>query len=593
MSGNPYLRKYRKSLLLVLGLVLCVPLAANLSAQEPAVPMPVAAPSRPSSEEDLPPRTGFIPPPMDLSHLQAQPPGGIRAPLDVPDQFDWREYGMVTPVKNQGACGSCYAFGTLGNLESRLLILGEGEYDLSENHAKECNWDELYGGGSSCAGGNTFMLVNLFSQTGTVLESDDPYVASDVDCTVPSSYQFTVLDWRIIDNSGSVPDTELLKQYIYDFGPVVTSMYAGDGDAWAYEFGGYDGSYTLYHPGTEDPNHSVLIVGWDDGFLHTGGSGGWIVKNSWGTGWGDSGYFAIAYGSAQMGTYSSFVYDLEEYDSGGDLLHYDEGGRRSSVGWGIATAWGLAKFSAPSTTYVTHIEFWTTDATSDVDVYLYDSFDGTSLPAEPLDSILDNAWVNAGYHRVWLASPIPVQPGQEIVAVVKFTTAGYGYPVPYDNWATMETGKTFISLSGADGSWLGLDLGGLGWGDAAIRIRTSDNPTAVELASFVATPMEDSILLTWETAFESESAGFNLYRATAPDQSPERLNETLIRSPHPGSLSGSSYEYEDHGVEPGVTYYYWLEILDASGDSNRYGPVSATVADGPTHFQYLPLVFRQ
>ena len=78
-------------------------------------------------------------------------------------------------------------------------------------------------------------------------------------------------------------------------------MYHGKDDAWYDEFNSYDGSYTLYHPGAEAPAHIVLIVGWDDSLSHAGGTGGWIVKNSWGTQWGKEGFFTIAYGSASIG----------------------------------------------------------------------------------------------------------------------------------------------------------------------------------------------------------------------------------------------------------------------------------------------------
>jgi hypothetical protein len=129
-------------------------------------------------------------------------------------------------------------------------------------------------------------------------------------------------------------------------------MYAGDGDAWETEFMNYNGSYTLYYPGTEPVNHMVLIVGWDDSLIHAGGTGGWIVKNSWGTDWGgtcgygtERGYFTIAYGSASIGTDSCFVYAWQDYDPNGGIMFYDEvGGWTSAWGCSNTTGWGLCKF---------------------------------------------------------------------------------------------------------------------------------------------------------------------------------------------------------------------------------------------------------
>ena len=468
-----------RALRITLGSLACLALLAAFStsgAQVPAPPALQMAPLRPGALEPPLPGTGFIPPPMDLSHLTGQQMPKSRAPQALPSILDWRNNGgnYVTSVKNQGNCGACYAFAAIGDFEAKLLIDGTGTFDFSENNAKECNWYERTStaGGTSCDGGNYFLLASMFSKKGTVLETCDPYQASDVTCKSTCPYQKTLLDWRII--SDGVPDTNVLKQYIYDYGPVYTALYAGYYDAWDTEFGNYDGSYTLYYPGTEDPNHAVLIVGWDDSLSHAGpGSGGWIVKNSWGTGWGDSGYFYIAYGSASIGTSSSFVHEWQDYDTDGDVWYYDEGGWGTSygeTGGGNTTAWGLAKFIPPSNTNVTRVEFWTADETTDVDIYIYDDFNGTTL-SNLLTSKENNSFGEAGYHSVELDSPLAVTSSDDVVAVVKFTNASYGYPVVVDKNGTIETGHTYISLSGSSGSWT--DLGTVLNSDAAIRLRTS------------------------------------------------------------------------------------------------------------------------
>ena len=423
-----------------------------------------------------------MPPRADMSHLRGQ--GMPDEPLvGQPIAWDWRDSGKVTSVKNQGACGSCYAHAAIANFESKTLI--DGVYTLpdpnfSENNAKECNWREIndyqnppgvpWGG---CSGGNYYMLASLFSQKGVVLESCDPYVANDAGpCNTTCPYQKTLLDWRII-SGGVVPSTGALKNYIWTYGPVYTHMYASFPG-----FGTYNGIGTLYYTGTETPNHAVLIVGWDDNLTHQGGTGGWIVKNSWGTGWGAAGYFTIAYGSASIGMYSSFLYDWQDYDTTGGIMYYDDD---SWDGWAFGcdpstTALGLAKFISSSNTNVTRVEFWTTDITTDVDVNIYDDFDGTS-PSNLLASDLDNSFSEAGYHSVELASPLPVTSGNDVIAVVKFTNSSYGYPIPLDGNGPIETNKTYGSCDGSPGSWT--EIGSYGF-DAAIRLRTSLRPSLTE-----------------------------------------------------------------------------------------------------------------
>jgi len=413
---------------------------------------------------------------MDLSHLTGQRMPEVSAAL--PSRFDWRTTGKVTSVKNQGNCGSCYAFAALANFESALLIAGEGSHDYSENNAKECNWYD-----TNCAGGNYWKMASFLSKNGTVRESCDPYVASDVSCRTTCPYQKTLLDWRIISES-SVPRTNDLKTYIQTYGPVYTSLYAGNNDAWETEFQGYDGSYTLHYSGSEDTNHAVLIVGWDDTLSHAGGTGAWIVKNSWGTNWGgtcgqgsERGYFTIAYGSANIGRYSSFIHDWQDYDGSGSLMYYDEGGWTDSYGYsGSTTAWGLCRFIPTENTYLTRVEFWTSDATTDVDVYIYDNFNtSTKTPSNLLHTDPDNSFTEAGYHSVIVDPPLALTTGNDVVAVVKFTNSSYGYPVVVDNQGPSETQLTYLSRLGNDGTWA--DMGTEVGVDVAIRLRTSGTPS--------------------------------------------------------------------------------------------------------------------
>ena len=460
------------------------------------------APTRMAASPASLPGTGYIPPSMDLSYLQGdRMPSGLRT-ADLPTRWDWREANIVTPVRNQGICGACYAFAFVGAFESKLVRDGAGAadaVDLSENHAKECNWEALDPSGEplgSCIGGFPLMIANLFSRQGAVQESCDSYVPADVACNSSCPPQKTVLGWTQIAGN-VVPAPNVLKAYIQAYGPVHAALYAGYGDAWDSEFSSYNGSYTLYHPGAAEPNHIVLIVGWDDNLVHAGGRGGWIVKNSWGTGWGNAGYFTIAYGSASIGMDAGFVSGWQEYDPGGGLLAYDEAGWNQSYGWvSSLTGWGLARFVPPTATQVTRVEFWTADATSDVDIYLYDSFDGSAVSGLLL-TMENLSYGEAGYHSVAIP-PQMVSGGDDIVIVVKFTNASSGYPIPLDRRGPVEEGRTYFSSDGSNGSWLDARV----WSnaDVAIRLRTSSvqptyTPTATPSPTVASSPTPSP---TWQ-----------------------------------------------------------------------------------------------
>jgi C1A family cysteine protease len=205
--------------------------------------------------------------------------------------FDWRvhegPYGStgVTPVTNQLDCGSCWAFAGVAHLESMVKIYGEVELDLSEQQVVSCVTP-----GHGCSGWSTTGAYDFFISDGLVDEDCMPYHANDTD---PCELSNDCEKWAKI--SGYTPvsnDVNSIKTALLT-GPVKSSMAVED-TFQTYTGGCYDKPYY----GT---NHAVLIVGWDDTMCN--GQGAWIVKNSWGPGWGEDGFFYIKYGCCQIGAY--------------------------------------------------------------------------------------------------------------------------------------------------------------------------------------------------------------------------------------------------------------------------------------------------
>lgn len=203
--------------------------------------------------------------------------------LNTEDYFDWRTMGGVTPVKDQGNCGSCWDFAATGATESAILIADSVEWDLSEQQVLSCNT-----GGSSCNGGWMEDAYSLFMDYGAVEESCMPYEADDtVPCTqedcVPIAH---LVGFEDIPNSVNAIKNALL------LGPVSTTFMVYSDFDWD----------CYWHETTDELNHAVVIVGWNDDMC--AGRGAWIVKNSWGTAWGDEGYFYMPYGSSGIGRYT-------------------------------------------------------------------------------------------------------------------------------------------------------------------------------------------------------------------------------------------------------------------------------------------------
>jgi C1A family cysteine protease len=416
--------------------------------------------------------TGFIPPPMDLSHLRPSHPSPDKI-LSHPARFDWREEGLVSPIKNQGSCGSCYAFAAASDVESRVLDDHETLVDISENHLKECHFEER-----SCLGGNAFMMTNVLSLHGAVLEDCDPYEPTDVGCRTGCDHHFSVLDWIII--CGNVlPATTAMKQALLDHGPLSTTVYAGDDahPAWRTSFNNWSGDSGLHFGGANDPNHAVTLVGWDDDHPHDGGGQGcWIVKNSWGTGWGDAcgfgetgGYFYIAYESANIGMWTTVFTEIMPSYPELAVLAWDEGGWTQSYGTGSTVSiWGLARFTPDAESNLHRVEFWTTDATARVDVYVYSGFDGSELSGQ-LASVLDRSFDAAGYHSIALDDPLPMTPDNDYYVAVYLQNDSNVFPLVTDTQGSNAAGRSWISVTGD--TWF--DLSVHYDCSAGIRIRTS------------------------------------------------------------------------------------------------------------------------
>jgi C1A family cysteine protease len=406
-----------------------------------------------------------------MLHERQRKPFVAKAPkmlAPLPARFDWREQGKVTPVKDQSSCGACYAFASIADFESKILLSGGDSFDFSENSVKEC---EFYH--RRCSGGTYWFVANYLSAKGTVLESCDHYQPTMTGCNPDCPYVKTLLDWRSI-SEGWVAPTNVLKAYVATYGPVFVGLYAGNHDAWEFEFANYDGSYVLYYDGgAKLANHAGLICGWDDNLSWPGGEGAWIVKNSWGTAWGgtcdygdEGGYYYMAYGSALIGQASSFLYEWQDYDPTGRLFYYDEGGYTKGFGYGASTTgWAMCRFIPDVDVLLQRVEFWSFDPVLDADIYLYDHFDGgalSGLRASRLDYFVDFM----GYHSVLLPSETVVTAGDTICVVMKITAESDTMPIPVDRYGPRAPGRCFTSPDGS--TWSELTTGDIG-----VRLRAT------------------------------------------------------------------------------------------------------------------------
>ena len=209
------------------------------------------------------------------------------AGVGIPDRFEWNNFGMVTPVKNQGSCGSCWTFSTVGAMESHWNILGKGkDVIFSEQQLVDCAgaFDN-----HGCSGGLPSHAFEYIKYTGAGLElsATYPYVAKNGNCTYNNSKGVGYAKYGSYNISAG-NEVELADR-LYNVGPIAVSFQVITG------FKNYiSGVYDVQNCGTTtmDINHAVLATGY--GIEE--GKPFWNIKNSWGTTWGLYGYFKIQRG---------------------------------------------------------------------------------------------------------------------------------------------------------------------------------------------------------------------------------------------------------------------------------------------------------
>jgi hypothetical protein len=355
---------------------------------------------------------------------------------DLPATFDWRDYNACTPVKNQGGCGSCWAFALIGAVESNILIKDSTTTDLSEQWLVSCC------GLGGCSGEWPGYAANFLLSDGqhrdycdgygAVMEAEFPYVGWDAPCGCPYQHPYTLDNWAFIGPEWGIPTVGQLKQAILDHGPVTVCVYANSA------FQGYGGGIFNACSGT-DINHAVVLVGWDD---NQGSGGVWFMRNSWGTGWGEGGYMRITYNCSLIGYNGLYV----DYPGSANLAVAPDTGVNISgpVGGPFdppATVYTLTNSGSLPVDYsVTHTASWlavanavgTLSGDSSLDVTVTPDPSAGALPAGRYSDTL--VFTNSTNHRGDTTRLVSLQVGQPI-RLLNFTLDANPGWITQGEWA--------------------------------------------------------------------------------------------------------------------------------------------------------------
>jgi len=353
--------------------------------------------------------TGYIPSPT--TYIFSDKINDEIAKYSFPESYDLREEGLVTSVKNQGNAGHCWTFSAMGAIESRSLLLSTGSYDLSEMNMASCHgfeWEE--GGSQSIA---TAYLTRL---QGPIAETDDPYDDTNFDCTVEDvTPQFYVTEANFLPRN-----PQLIKYFLMNYGAVAVS-YRHDNSY----YNSITNSY--YYPGEEGPNHGVLLVGWDDAKETDGGTGAWIIKNSWGLSFGEQGYFYMSYNDTHALRNATIYPKHQEINEIDTLLMYDYFGEISSYGFGDSKDYALIKYNVPEQHVFNKVGTYIGASNSYIDIEVFKTKDGNTLT-----DTLAKEYNLFAEHPGYQTFNIPFTTSGDFYIKIKYYTPNDNYPIPVE-----------------------------------------------------------------------------------------------------------------------------------------------------------------
>ena len=418
----------------------------------------------------------------------------------IPSQYDLRELNQVTPVKNQGNNGNCWAFSSLAALESCILKATGVAYDLSEENMKNlmAMYSDYGWAMEPNKGGYDKMGVGyLTGWLGPVNESDDEYYTNGVLSPVLDSliHIQNILYLTRTDYT----DNDAIKMAIMQYGAVSTSVY------WS---SSYAKGKNYYYDGTSGANHAVAIVGWDDNYSKTNfkstpeGDGAWIIKNSWGSSSGDKGYYYVSYYDTRLAplnkSESTFTFVLNDTQRFDKNYQYDIAGKTDYFLNTTSTVWYKNMFVASSNEYLKAVSTYFKDQTSWV----------LSVYVNNVLKLTKSGKSSPSYSTIDLGKSIPLKIGDVFEIEFKITVDGdAGIPISERISLNREIYIENISYISYDGvNWI--DFYELTWSypdhtynsqvaciKAFTVINTKDNSTEIESLNLTVIAEDSEIYL--------------------------------------------------------------------------------------------------
>ena len=374
---------------------------------------------------------GLAPSPFKLpSVIQSK----IAKSVLYPTTYDLRTLAKVTSVRDQLTSGCCWAFATYSSLESNLL-LAENRNFSEDNLKNNSGFD--YGKND---GGNELMSTAYLARwSGPIDESDDLYNPNSIISPLGLPVQKHVQDVLWLPDRKVPTDNNTIKDSIMKYGVIYTTMNYEDPCFYTKYNSYYDSHYS-----NGFNNHAVSIVGWDDNYDKNkfkdssngavpAGNGAFIVKNSWGTSWGDKGYFYISYYDKNVGIDNAVFNGAGPITNYKTIYQYDPLGVVTFIGNDSnESSWFSNVFIASSSDALSAVSFYTAVPSTSYQVYVCSNYNNPNDLASTRVLKATGSTSFAGYHTIKLNSGVPLTAGRKFAVIVKVTTPGIGLNIPVE-----------------------------------------------------------------------------------------------------------------------------------------------------------------